>query len=69
MKETMDNLKKEHVDIFLGNHAPHNNTFGKYEQILAGDKRAFIKPEEWAQYAEWAKQNLEKLELKEKELL
>ena len=68
-KIAMDNLKKEHVDIFLGNHALHNNTFGKYEKILAGDKKAFVNPEEWAEYAEWAKRNLENLELKEKQQL
>ncbi len=54
----MDRLKKERVDIFLGNHMQHNHTPERYEQVMAGDRYAFVHPEEWAEYAEWAKQNL-----------
>ena len=64
---SMDRLKKEKVDIFLGNHMQHNRTKEKYEQICSGNKKAFVNPGEWAEYAEWAKQNLLNLMEKEKE--
>lgn len=57
----MERLKKEKVDIFLGNHMQHNHTKKKYEQICSGNKKAFVNPVEWAEYAEWAKQNLIKM--------
>ena len=57
-KWAMDRLKEEKVDIFLGNHMQHNNTPSKYKEILSGNKDAFINEKEWAEYAEWAKNNL-----------
>jgi len=54
----MERLKKEPVDIFLGNHMQHNHTLEKYEAICNGNPDAFIVPTEWAEYAVWAKQNL-----------
>lgn len=64
----MDRLKKEKVDIFLGNHMQHNHTKEKYEQICRGNLKAFIDSAEWAEYAEWAKMNLIKLIEKENKL-
>ena len=61
----MDRLKEERVDIFLGNHMQHNHTAERYARILEGDEKAFVRPEEWAEYAEWAKQNM--LRMVEKE--
>lgn len=57
-RAAMDRLKEEKVDIFLGNHMQHNNTPSKYKEILSGNKDAFINEKEWAEYAEWAKNNL-----------
>ena len=65
-KKAMDNLKNEKVDIFLGNHMQHNDTEGKYYKILDGVENACIVPEEWAEYAEWSKQNLINMEENEK---
>lgn len=56
--KAMDRLKTIDVDIFLGNHMQHNDTPGKYEKLKRGDAQAFVNPKEWAEYAEWAKQNL-----------
>ena len=61
----MERLKNEKVDIFLGNHMQHNHTLEKYAQICSGNKKAFVNPDEWAEYAEWAKRNL--IQLMEKE--
>ena len=64
-KAAMDRIAKEHVDIFLGNHMQHNHTPERYKLVVAGDQEAFVHPEEWAEYAQWAKQNLIQMEEKE----
>ncbi len=66
-KTAMDNLAKEKVDIFLGNHMQHNNTEIKYKEIIKGNDKAFINPKEWAEYAKWAKQNLINMERDEQD--
>lgn len=40
----------EHVDIMLGNHPFHNDTFEKYERREAGEPNPFIDPTEWQRY-------------------
>lgn len=57
----MDRVKAEKVDIFLGNHMGHNHTPEKYEMLCKGNKKAFINQKEWAEFAEWSKQNLLKM--------
>lgn len=64
-KKAMDNLKKEKVDIFLGNHMQHNETERKYEELKSSNRTAFVVPGEWENYAEWAKQNLINMEFEE----
>lgn len=54
----MERLKSIKVDIFLGNHMQHNHTLHKYAKLQDGEIDAFVNPEEWAEYAETAKQNL-----------
>lgn len=44
---TLDKLENLQCDIYLGNHAGHNNTPAKIEKLLAGDTKAFIDPDEW----------------------
>lgn len=68
-KEAMDNLTKEKVDIFLGNHMQHNNTAQKFKELQRGNKEAFIVAGEWKDYAKWAKQNLINMEKDENEKL
>lgn len=64
-KAAMDRLCLEHVDIFLGNHMHHNHTPERYQQLCGGDKEAFVKPGEWAEFARWAKENLIRMEEEE----
>lgn len=56
--KAMDRLKNYHVAIFLGNHVGQNNTRGRYQKILEGDSNAFVDPEAWAAFAEFAKQRV-----------
>ena len=43
----LERLKKERVELFLGNHVHNNDTVGKLQRVAAGEKDAFIAPEEW----------------------
>ena len=49
---SMNRLKNEKVEIFLGNHVHNNNTVEKSFKIFEGDKYAFVAPDEWSAYCE-----------------
>lgn len=38
------------VDIMLGNHPCHNDTFAKRRQVLGGQTEAFVDPTEWERF-------------------
>lgn len=63
---SMERLKKENVDLFLGNHAEHNHTVKKAELLRAGKTEAFVDPSEWSPYAGWCIENLMNLIAKER---
>ena len=64
--DSMEKLKKEQVDVFLGNHIGHNNTFEKYDRLMAGETDAFAVPGEWMAFLDSCKKKLEALIEKEK---
>lgn len=51
-------MKKEKVEIFLGNHVVNNKTDEKLERVANGDKNAFVAPEEWIPFLESRKKRL-----------
>ena len=55
----MERLAEERVDIFLGNHMQHNKTGEKADRVRAGDKYAFVNPDEWSPYCLWCIDHLE----------
>lgn len=59
--KAMDNLNKQKVDIFLGNHMQHNQTLERREKVISGDKYAFVNQTEWAEFNEFCKENLLKM--------
>ena len=63
--ESMEKLKGEKIDIFLGNHLSQNDTAGKYERLMAGESEAFVDPEGWTDFLENCKKNLRELVEKE----
>lgn len=63
---SMLRLNEEKVDIFLGNHMQHNKTEAKYHMLQAGNKTAFVDPNEWQSYNLWCIKNLENMIEKEK---
>jgi len=46
--KSLERLRKEHVDIFIGNHSWHNHTEEKYQKSLTSDTNPFIDPSEWS---------------------
>ena len=64
--DSMEKLKKEEVDVFLGNHLAQNNTFEKYDRLMAGDADAFVDPDEWVAFLDSCKKKLQDLMEKEK---
>lgn len=54
----LERLKGEKVDIFIGNHVWNNDTKGRYERMMAGEKNPFIDPEEWGKFLDRCKNNL-----------
>lgn len=49
---SIDKVWAEPVDVMLGNHPFHNDTYQKRKRVLAGDKTAFIDPCEWHRFLE-----------------
>ena len=45
-------LKKEHVDVFFGNHAWNNDVKGRYERSLTSEENAFIDDTAWLPFLE-----------------
>lgn len=56
---SIERLLGEHVDVMLGNHAWHNRTLEKGEQMRAGcEKNPFIVPGEWEAFLHSSKEAL-----------
>lgn len=48
--ESIDKVWDEKVDIMLGNHPFHNDTYQKYQRVLNGETDAFVDPGEWQRF-------------------
>ncbi len=58
---SVERLMGERVDIFFGNHCWNNNTDGRAARVAAGDKDAFIDPDEWQKFLKYCKDRYLKL--------
>ena len=47
---SIDKVWNEPVDLMLGNHPFHNDTYLKRKRVLAGEDDAFIDPGEWHRF-------------------
>jgi len=59
--ESIEKIKKEHVDIFIGNHPWNNDTFGKAERIATSEINPFIDPDNWCKFLDTVKTDLENI--------
>lgn len=57
--ESIERLKKEHVDVFIGNHPWNNDTFGKAERMASSEINPFIDTEIWGRFLDAVKKDLE----------
>ena len=55
---SIERLKKEKVELFLGNHVENNNTEGKLQRVARGEKDAFLAPDEWLSFLEARRRRL-----------
>jgi len=58
---SIERLKRERVDVFIGNHTWNNDTYGKGELVLSGQKDAFVDKELWCRFLDSCKGRLEKI--------
>ena len=63
---SVERLKKLNVDIYLGNHVGQNKTPQKYQQLIEGNKDAFVDPTGLAEFVERCKTDLFQLLEQEK---
>lgn len=48
--KSLDKVRNQHVDLFLGNHCVNNDTLGRARRLKDGDKDAFIDDRAWGEY-------------------
>lgn len=58
---SVNRLKREKVEIFLGNHVGNNETAGKLERVKNGETDAFLAPSEWLEFLENRELQLKKM--------
>ena len=57
--ESIERLKGEHVDLFLGNHASQNRTREKYQLMQTAASNPFIDETEWLKFLDLTKKKME----------
>ncbi|MBO5220874.1 MAG: MBL fold metallo-hydrolase [Clostridia bacterium] len=55
---SLDRLRKEHVDVFVGNHVGQNKTEQKRELSLTQSENPFIDPTEWGKFLDKCERSL-----------
>lgn len=48
--KSLEKVRNQHVDLFLGNHCVNNDTLGRAQRLRNGDKDAFIDDKAWGEY-------------------
>ena len=56
--KSLEKVRNQHVDLFLGNHCVNNDTLGRAQRLRAGDKDAFIDDKAWGEYLDSKKKAL-----------
>ncbi|MBR3641286.1 MAG: MBL fold metallo-hydrolase [Oscillibacter sp.] len=58
---SIEKLRRERVDVFLGNHCWNNDTDGKAEKLRAGGENPFLDPREWTRFLDHCQKRCEAL--------
>ena len=65
-RKGLEQLRHEHVDVFIGNHQDQCDTLGKSARILAGQWDAFVDPAAWPAFLDAAEARLDRMLAAEK---
>ena len=58
---SLQRCRKEHVDIFIGNHADQNQTVEKYPLLRSGKSDAFVDPGMWGSFLDLCQKRFDDL--------
>ena len=64
-RKSLARCRQEKVDVFIGNHAGHNQTPERYQRLCAGDKYAFVDPAAWPNFLDQCEEKLNRLEMED----
>lgn len=64
-RRSLQRVKQEKVDIFIGNHILHNQTPDRYQRLLAGEELAFVDPEAWSAFISKCENAFNKMEVED----
>ena len=56
---SLERLKQEKVDVFIGNHTWNNDTLGKYEKLASTGQNDFINSDIWHRFLDDYKRRLQ----------
>ena len=56
--KSLDKVRNQHVDLFLGNHCVNNDTLGRANRLKEGDRDAFIDDRAWGEYLDFKRDAL-----------
>ena len=56
--DSIERLRLEHVDLFIGNHAQQNHTKENYEVLLLGKENPFINDKAWGEFLDETEKKL-----------
>lgn len=65
-RASVNRLRAEKVDVFIGNHVWNNDTYGKGMRLLAGGENEFIDGELWGKFLDGCEERLDGVIAKEK---
>ena len=63
--KSVERLRSEHVDVFVGNHSWHNKTRENYEKSLVSKENPFIDDTRWGAFLDKCESNLEAILIEE----
>ena len=63
--ESVQRLKREHVDVFVANHSWQNKTRERYEESLTSDTNPFVDSTLWPEFLNECEENLRNMMLEE----
>lgn len=64
-RRSLQRLKQEKVDLFIGNHVGQNQTPERYQRLKSGEVKAFVDPGSWLKFLAGCENSLADFEAKD----